>query len=56
MNREWRRDARHDAGVRPDCDADVFAEILERRMSLRDLKPVFPGYMLEEKKRLGVIA
>jgi uncharacterized protein (DUF1501 family) len=35
---------------------DIFAEILEKRMGLRDLKPVFPGYDLDEKKRLGVIA
>ncbi|MCA1581929.1 MAG: DUF1501 domain-containing protein [Acidobacteria bacterium] len=35
---------------------DVFAEILARRMGIANLKPVFPGYGLDEKKRLGVIA
>jgi uncharacterized protein (DUF1501 family) len=35
---------------------DVFAEILGRWMSLLDVKPVFPGYTLDEKKRLGLIA
>jgi hypothetical protein len=39
----------------PTSCRDVFAEILEKRMSLRDLKPVFPGYTLDDKKRLGVI-
>jgi uncharacterized protein (DUF1501 family) len=35
---------------------DVFAEILSKRMGVANLKPVFPGYALDEKKRLGVIA
>jgi uncharacterized protein (DUF1501 family) len=35
---------------------DVFAEILARRMGIADLKAVFPGYGLDEKKRLGIIA
>jgi hypothetical protein len=35
---------------------DVFAEILEKRMRIADLKPVFPGYDLKEKRRLGIIA
>jgi uncharacterized protein (DUF1501 family) len=34
---------------------DVFSEILSRRMGLGDLKPVFPGYDLDPKKRLGII-
>jgi uncharacterized protein (DUF1501 family) len=34
---------------------DVFAEILAKRMGLRDLGPVFPGYDPDEKKRLGLI-
>ena len=35
---------------------DVFAEILARRMGIKNLAPVFPGYGLEEKKRLGIIS
>ncbi len=35
---------------------DVFAEILSKRLAVKDLKPVFPGYELVEKKRLGIIA
>ncbi len=35
---------------------DVFAEILSRRLGVPDLGPVFPGYAIEEKKRLGIIA
>ena len=35
---------------------DVFAETLSRRMGVKDLAPVFPGYALDEKKRLGLIA
>jgi uncharacterized protein (DUF1501 family) len=35
---------------------DVFAEVLEKRSGLRDLKPVFPGYVLDENKRLGIVA
>jgi uncharacterized protein (DUF1501 family) len=34
---------------------DVFAEILEKRIGIANLKPVFPGYDLGERKRLGVI-
>jgi uncharacterized protein (DUF1501 family) len=34
---------------------DVFAEILGRRMGIRNLSPVFPDYRLDEKKRLGII-
>ncbi|MEO8190024.1 MAG: DUF1501 domain-containing protein [Acidobacteriota bacterium] len=35
---------------------DVFAEILTRRLGVSDLKPVFPGYPVDEKRRPGVIA
>ena len=35
---------------------DVFAEILAKRMTVARLEPVFPGYALDEKKRLGIIA
>jgi len=35
---------------------DVFAEILGKRMGICNLEPVFPGYALDEKKRLGIIA
>ncbi len=35
---------------------DVFAEILAKRMGVANLKPVFPGYDLGEKKRLGIVA
>jgi uncharacterized protein (DUF1501 family) len=35
---------------------DVFAEILARRMTVTRLEPVFPGYVLDEKKRLGIVA
>ena len=35
---------------------DVFAEILSKRMGISRLAPVFPGYELDEKKRLGIIA
>jgi uncharacterized protein (DUF1501 family) len=35
---------------------DVFAEILEKRMTIARLESVFPGYVLDEKKRLGIIA
>jgi uncharacterized protein (DUF1501 family) len=35
---------------------DVFAEILARRMGIRDLEPVFPGYALDKGSRLGLIA
>jgi uncharacterized protein (DUF1501 family) len=35
---------------------DVFAEILSGRMGIANLAPVFPGYDLSEKKRLGLIA
>ena len=34
---------------------DVFAEILAKRLGIGNLKPVFPGYALDEKKRLGII-
>ena len=34
---------------------DVFAEILAKRAGVADLKPVFPGYPLDEKKRLDVL-
>jgi hypothetical protein len=33
-----------------------FAEILEKRMAVQNLFPVFLGYDLSEKKRLGIIA
>ena len=35
---------------------DVFAEILEKRSGLRDLKRVLPGFDLVGRKRLGIIA
>ena len=35
---------------------DVFAEILAKRMTVARIEPVFPGYALDEKKRLGIIA
>ena len=35
---------------------DVFAEVLARRMGIADPEPVFPGYALDGKKRLGVVA
>ena len=35
---------------------DVFAEVLARRMGVANLKPVFPGYALDERNRLGLIA
>lgn len=34
----------------------VFAEILAKRIGIDDLAPVFPGYNLDETKRLGIIA
>ena len=34
---------------------DVFAELLAQRMGISKLAPVFPGYALDEKKRLGLI-
>jgi uncharacterized protein (DUF1501 family) len=34
---------------------DIFAEILEKRMGIKNLAAVFPGYHLDEKRRLGVI-
>jgi uncharacterized protein (DUF1501 family) len=34
---------------------DVFAEILSKQNGIRNLAPVFPGYNLDEKKRLGLI-
>ena len=35
---------------------DVFAEILEKRLGIAELKPVFPGYDLARERRLGLIA
>ncbi len=35
---------------------DVFAEILEKRMAVKSLAPVFPSYDLDAKKRLGLIS
>ena len=35
---------------------DVFAEILAKRMGLKNLAPVFPAYDLEEQKSLGILA
>ena len=35
---------------------DVFAEILQKRMGILDVKPVFPAYGIDEKRRLGIIA
>jgi uncharacterized protein (DUF1501 family) len=34
---------------------DVFSEILDRRVGVKDLASVFPGYSLEPGKRLGVV-
>jgi uncharacterized protein (DUF1501 family) len=34
---------------------DVFSEILDRRVGVKDLAAVFPGYSLEPGKRLGVV-
>ncbi|MEP7131562.1 MAG: DUF1501 domain-containing protein [Acidobacteriota bacterium] len=34
---------------------DVFAEILEKRIGVRDTSSVFPGYALHPDKRLGLI-
>jgi uncharacterized protein (DUF1501 family) len=35
---------------------DVFAEILEKRLGVSNLQPVFPGYRLDERKRIEIIA
>jgi len=35
---------------------DVFAEILARRLGVRDLDLVFPGYRIDPRKRLGLVA
>jgi uncharacterized protein (DUF1501 family) len=35
---------------------DVFAEVLAKRQGVRKLASIFPGYDLEEKKRLNLIA
>ncbi len=35
---------------------DVFAEILAKRLGTPNLNPVFPGYTIDQKKRLDVIA
>jgi uncharacterized protein (DUF1501 family) len=35
---------------------DVFAEILARRLGVRNLAAVFPSYGLDQKERLGIIA
>jgi uncharacterized protein (DUF1501 family) len=35
---------------------DVFAEILRKRMGLKNLAPVFPGYEVDDKKCLGILA
>jgi len=35
---------------------DVFAEVLAKRQGVRKLMSIFPGYDLEEKKRLNMIA
>jgi uncharacterized protein (DUF1501 family) len=35
---------------------DVFAEILEKRLRVKDLAPVFPGYDVDASKRPGLIA
>lgn len=34
---------------------DLFTEILEKRMAMKNLSPVFPGYDFDEKRRLGII-
>ena len=34
---------------------DVFAEVLAKRMGIKNLSPVFPGYDLDARKRLGLI-
>ena len=35
---------------------DVFAEVLAKRLAIGNLKPVFPGYGCDDRKRLGIIA
>jgi len=35
---------------------DVFSEILDRRMGVREVASVFPGYPLDPGKKLGVVA
>ena len=35
---------------------DVFAEVLSKRMEIRNLARVFPGYPGDEKNRLCLIA
>jgi uncharacterized protein (DUF1501 family) len=35
---------------------DVFAEVLEKRMRIRELATVFPSYRLQKEKRPGLIA
>ncbi len=35
---------------------DVFAEVLSKRLGVANLRPVFPGYDLDEKKHLGIFA
>ncbi len=35
---------------------DVFAEILVKRFAIGNLKPVFPGYTIDEKNRLAILA
>ncbi len=35
---------------------DVFAEVLEKRQGIGNLRPVFPAFDLDQKNRLGVIA
>jgi uncharacterized protein (DUF1501 family) len=35
---------------------DIFAEILLKRMGVKNLAPVFPRYDLNEKRRLGIVA
>jgi hypothetical protein len=34
---------------------DIFAEVLAKRLGVRKLPAVFPGYTLNEKSRLGLI-
>ncbi|HEY6052148.1 MAG TPA: DUF1501 domain-containing protein, partial [Thermoanaerobaculia bacterium] len=35
---------------------DVFTEVLSKRMGILKLAPVFPGYRIDEKERVGIIA
>ena len=40
----------------PTLLSDVFAELLSRRLAIENLKPVFPGFVLDERRHLGIVA